>query len=51
MINPIATLLFDLFITGSAGAIVFSLVRESRAARLPCVGAKKRPQFRPSRKD
>ena len=45
MINPIATLLFDLFITGAAAAIVVSLIREGRAQRLPCVGAKRRPQF------
>jgi hypothetical protein len=45
MINPIATLLFDLFVTGSAATIILSLIRESRVQRLPCVGTKKRPQF------
>ncbi len=34
MINPVATLLFDLFITGSAATIILSLIRESRAAWL-----------------
>ncbi len=42
MINPVLTILFDLFIVGSALAIIASLVAEQWAMREPAVGRVRR---------
>ncbi len=42
MINPVLTILFDLFIVGSALTIVASLVAEQWAMREPAVGRVRR---------
>ena len=42
MINPVLTILFDLFIVGSALAIVAALIAEQWAMREPSVGPVRR---------
>ncbi len=39
MVNPVLTILFDVFLIGSALAIIAGLVQEQRANRLPAVGS------------
>jgi len=38
MVNPVATILFDLFLVGTAAVIVAAMVAEALAARRPSVG-------------
>ena len=42
MVNPILTTLFDLFLVGSAVAVIAGMVREYRANRLPAIGTSAR---------
>lgn len=39
MVNPVLTILFDIFLIGSATAVIAALVYEQRLSRLPRVGA------------
>ncbi len=39
MINPVLTILFDIFIIGSGLAIVAGLIAEHRANRIPAIGS------------
>jgi len=39
MVNPVITLLFDLFLIGAAAGIIASMVAEYLASRRPSVGA------------
>ena len=55
VVNPVITLLFDLFIIGSAVVILAGLAAEYQAHRTPVVGAKRhflaaerRPTARPA---
>jgi hypothetical protein len=38
MVNPVATILFDLFLVGTAVVLVAAMVAEALAARRPSVG-------------
>jgi hypothetical protein len=43
MVNPVLTLLFDLFLVGSAVAIIAAMVQEYLASRRPSVGGRMEP--------
>lgn len=54
MVNPLITLLFDLFVIGSAAFVLAGLAAEYRAHRTPVVGtrrhfltAERRPALKP----
>jgi hypothetical protein len=48
MVNPLLTIVFDVFLIGSALAIASALVEEARARRVPAVGLE-RPCVRRTR--
>lgn len=50
MVNPILTTLFDLFLIGSAAAVILGMVREYRANRLPAIGEARHEAARPGAK-
>lgn len=43
MVNPVLTILFDLFLIGSALAIAAGMINEYRASRTLSVGGSRRP--------
>jgi hypothetical protein len=47
MVHPVLTILFDLFIVGSALAILGALVAEQYALRQPAIGRAVRPRVAP----
>ena len=42
MVNPVATIIFDVFLIGAAGCILAAMVAEAGAARRPGVGLRSR---------
>ena len=42
MVNPVATLVFDVFLVGTAGLVVAAMVQEYLSQRDPCVGVTRR---------
>jgi hypothetical protein len=48
VVNPLITVLFDLFLIGSAAAIVAAMVTEQLAGRTPHIGAWRRRAVAPA---
>ena len=42
MVNPVATVIFDLFLVGTAGLVVAAMAHEYLTHGSPCVGATRR---------
>jgi len=51
MVNPVLTLLFDLFLVGSAVAIIAAMVQEYLGSRRPSVGGRMEPALPRKRSD
>ena len=51
MVNPVLTLLFDLFLVGSAVAIIAAMVQEHLGSRRPSVGGRMEPTLPRKRRD
>ncbi len=50
MVNPVLTILFYLFLIGSASAVIAAMVMERHTARLPRVGTTRTQRIAPTRR-